>query len=64
MKKTITLLLTLSALAGCVQTQYQKNVTVVKDAAGNLVSTTISETVIQPGQGYPVKFEHLNDVQP
>ena len=63
MKKIIALLITLLALTGCVQTQYHKNVTVVKDSAGNLVSTTISETVVQPGQGWPVKFEHLRGVR-
>jgi len=63
MKKIITLLAALFALTGCVQTQFQKNVTVVKDAQGNLVSTTITETVIQRGQGWPVKFENLKGVQ-
>ncbi len=63
MKKIITLLITLLVLIGCVQSQYQKNITVVKDADGHVVTTTISETVIQPGRGYPVKFKHLKGVQ-
>src|SRR5947209_13871709 len=48
---------------GCVATAYTKTVTVTKDAAGNVTQTVETETVSQPGQGWPVKFEHLQGVQ-
>jgi len=52
-------------LVGCVATQYQKTVSVTKDADGKIVSTTETESVIQPNQqGWPIKFEHLKGVQP
>ena len=52
-------------LSGCVATQYQKSVSVTKDANGNIVSRTETESVIQPNQqGWPVKFEYLKGVQP
>lgn len=51
-------------LSGCVATQYQKSIEVTKDAAGKIVSTRTTESIIQPNQqGYPVKFELLNGVQ-
>ncbi len=51
-------------LAGCVNTSYQKSVAVTKDANGNTVSRTETESVVQPNQtGWPVKFEYLMDVQ-
>lgn len=66
MKIKITLLINASLLLlGCVSTQYEKAISVTKDANGNLVSTTVTERVIQPNQqGWPVKFEYLNGVQP
>jgi hypothetical protein len=63
--KTI-LIIGLAALcSGCVATQYQKSISVTKDATGNIVSTVETESVIQPNQsGWPVKFEYLKGVQP
>jgi PBP1b-binding outer membrane lipoprotein LpoB len=64
--KSITLLFIAPLLlSGCVATQYQKSVSVTKDASGNIVSSVETESVIQPNQqGWPVKFEHLKGVQP
>ena len=64
--KPITLLFLASLLlSGCVATQYQKSVSVTKDADGKVVSTTETESVLQPNQqGWPIKFEHLKGVQP
>ena len=64
-KPTTLLLIAPLLLAGCVATQYQKSVSVTKDADGKVVSITETESVIQPNQqGWPVKFEHLKGVQP
>ena len=65
-RKYITLLFIAPLLlTGCVATQYQKSVSVTKDADGKIVSITETESVIQPNQqGWPVKFEHLKGVQP
>lgn len=57
------LIVGLVALAGCVETQYIKSVTVKKDASGKLVERIETETVRQPGRGYAVEFEHLKGVQ-
>jgi len=63
--KLITIALFSSVIfVGCVQSQYSKTVEVTKDASGKVVSTVETETVTQPGSGYPVKFEHLKDIQP
>jgi len=52
-------------ISGCVPSQYQKTIAVTKDATGKIVSTTETESVVQPNnQGWPVKFEHLKGVQP
>ncbi len=54
-----------SLLTGCVSTTYTKTVQVTKDASGNVVSTVITESVMQPYQeGWPVHFEYLKGVQP
>ena len=64
-KRIVLLFIAPSMLAGCVATQYQKSVSVTRDATGAIVSRTETETVIQPHQqGWPVKFEYLKGVQP
>ena len=59
----IVVLLGVTALGGCVQSQFIKSVTVKKDAAGNIIERVETETVSQPGSGWAVKFEHLKGVQ-
>lgn len=49
---------------GCVQTTYNKSITVTKDAHGNIIQTVETESVTQPGQGWPIKLKMLKDVQP
>jgi len=52
-------------LSGCVvQSTYSKTVTVTKDASGNILNITESETVVQPAQGYPIKLQLVKGVQP
>ncbi|MFG3692071.1 hypothetical protein ACGFZ6_01590 [Stutzerimonas stutzeri] len=52
-------------LTGCVvQSTYSKTVTVTKDANGNILNITESETVVQPAQGYPIKLQLVKGVQP
>ncbi len=52
-------------LSGCVvQSTYSKTVTVTKDANGNILNITESETVVQPAQGYPIKLQLVKGVQP
>lgn len=52
-------------LSGCVvQSTYSKTVTVTKDATGNILNVTESETVVQPAQGYPIKLQLVKGVQP
>lgn len=52
-------------LTGCVvQSTYSKTVTVTKDAKGNILNITESETVVQPAQGYPIKLQLVKGVQP
>lgn len=64
MKIAVFTLLTLFVF-GCVSTQYEKSISVTKDASGKITSVTETERVIQPNQsGWPVKFEHLKGVQP
>lgn len=50
--------------SGCVQTHYTKSVSVKKDADGKIIERVETEAVVQPGSGWPVKYEHLKDVQP
>jgi hypothetical protein len=67
MKTASMLLLVLSSLAltGCVATEYHKSISITKDANGNVISTTETEGVTQPGgSGYPITFEHLKGVMP
>ena len=61
----LVLLASACALSGCaVPTTYSKSISVTKDATGKVVETVETETIVQPGQGYPVRFEHLQAVQP
>lgn len=54
-----------TSLTGCVvQSTYSKSVSVTKDAAGRIVQTVETETVVQPGQGYPIRLEKIAGVQP
>lgn len=42
-----------------------KQISVEKDGTGRVIKVTETEGIVQPGGlGYPVKFEHLNGVQP
>jgi hypothetical protein len=61
------LLLSLAPLLvlGCVNTQYEKSVSVRKDADGKIIERIETERAIQPGQqGWPMKFEYLKGVMP
>lgn len=64
MKKAFALFIVSIILSGCVATTYHKSVSVTKDKDGNIISTTVTEGVSQPGQGWPIKLEHLKGVQP
>lgn len=50
--------------SGCVQTMYNKSIAVTKDANGNILQIVETESVTQPGQGWPIKLKTLKDVQP
>jgi hypothetical protein len=64
--KILLSLATVILLSGCVvPTTYTKTVTVRRDADGKIVETIETEGVVQQGQdGYPVKFQHLDGIQP
>ncbi len=65
MFKKILIATSLLLLASCVNTQYQKTITVSKDTNGKITGTVETESIIQPNQsGYPVKFQYLKDIQP
>ena len=52
-------------LSGCVvQSTYSKTVTVTKDPSGKVLNIVETETVVQPAQGYPLKLQSTNGVQP
>jgi hypothetical protein len=51
-------------MAGCVNTQYQKEVTVTKDKDGNVVSRVETERAIQFRDGLFITFDHLKGVDP
>ncbi|MFK3766961.1 MULTISPECIES: hypothetical protein [Pseudomonas] len=54
-----------AALSGCVvQSSYSKTIAVTKDADGKVLQTVESETVVQPGQGYPMRLQLIKGVQP
>jgi len=63
--KLLPLLFIAPIFAGCVATQYQKSISVTKDADGKIISTTETETVLQPpnsgGSSLPIKFKYLKD---
>jgi len=58
-------LITASAtLSGCVvQSSYSKTISVTKDAQGKVVQTVETETVVQPGQGYPMRLQLIKGIQ-
>jgi hypothetical protein len=68
MKSALALVFTAAVAAsvtGCVvQSTYSKSVAVTKDATGRVVQTVETETVVQPGQGYPIRLEKIAGVQP
>ena len=66
MKKVyIAMLVSVAYLStGCVQTMYNKSIAVTKDANGNIIQIVETESVTQPGQGWPLKLKTLKDVQP
>jgi hypothetical protein len=49
----------LAVLSGCVQTQFHKSVTILKDADGKIISRQETEGVTQVGQTWTIQFEHL-----
>jgi len=51
-------------LSGCVPSHYTQTVSVRTDAAGKVIERIETETVTQGGQGFPITFKHLHDVQP
>ncbi|KIC80014.1 hypothetical protein RR51_23690 [Pseudomonas sp. C5pp] len=54
-----------AALSGCVvQSSYSKTIAVTKDADGKILQTVESETVVQPGQGYPMRLQLIRGIQP
>lgn len=58
-------LLALPLLWGCVSSHYGKSVTIEKDSEGRVVRTWEREWVVQPNrQGWPIKFQHLKEIQP
>ncbi|MDP3334794.1 MAG: hypothetical protein Q8S55_22830 [Methylococcaceae bacterium] len=50
--------------SGCVQTIYNSSIAVTKDEHGKIIQTVETESVSQPGQGWPLKLKILKDVQP
>lgn len=59
-----TILATAVFTSGCVQTVYSKSVAVTKDETGRVIQTVETESVSQPGQGWPLKLKTIRDVQP
>ncbi|WVV27585.1 hypothetical protein VUG52_16550 [Pseudomonas sp. LH21] len=56
---------TSAVLSGCVvQSSYSKTIAVTKDAEGKVVQTVETETVVQPGQGYPMRLQLIKGIQP
>lgn len=64
--KTIIALAALIVCSGCVvQTTYTKTVSVKKNSEGKIIETVETEGIVQPCQnGYPVKFQYLDGIQP
>jgi outer membrane lipoprotein SlyB len=53
-----------ATLSGCVvQSSYSKTISVTKDAQGKVVQTVETETVVQPGQGYPMRLQLIKGIQ-
>ncbi|MFJ4344328.1 hypothetical protein [Pseudomonas sp. NPDC089401] len=56
---------TCAGMSGCVvQSSYSKTVSVTKDAEGKVLQTVETETVVQPGQGYPMRLQLIKGIQP
>lgn len=64
MRKALILLIASITLSGCAATTCTKTVSVTKDKDGNIISTTETESVSQPGEGWPIKLNMLKGVQP
>lgn len=61
---SLALIATSATLSGCVvQSSYSKTISVTKDAQGKVVQTVESETVVQPGQGYPMRLQLIKGIQ-
>jgi len=60
----ITIIAAVLVTSGCVQTVYSKSIAVTKDETGRVIQTVETESVAQPGQGWPLKLKTLKDVQP
>ncbi|WP_369991360.1 hypothetical protein [Pseudomonas xanthosomatis] len=61
----LALFATSAAMSGCVvQSSYSKTIAVTKDAEGKVVQTVETETVVQPGQGYPMRLQLIKGIQP
>ncbi|WP_414537680.1 hypothetical protein [Pseudomonas sp. CAM1A] len=61
----LTLIAASATLSGCVvQSSYSKTISVTKDAQGKVVQTVETETVVQPGQGYPMRLQLIKGIQP
>jgi hypothetical protein len=64
--KIIILSLIAPILSGCVATSYQKSISVTRDANGKIISTTETESVMQPAGGGvasspAMKFQYLKN---
>lgn len=60
----LALIATSATLSGCVvQSSYSKTISVTKDAQGKVVQTVETETVVQPGQGYPMRLQLIKGIQ-
>ena len=57
-------LLTALLVSGCVQSHYTQTVSVRMDATGKVLERVETQTVQQGGQGFPITFKHIHDVQP
>ena len=50
-------------VSGCIQSQFIKSIAIEKDASGNVLKVTETETAIQPGHGWPIAFQNLKNIQ-
>ncbi len=61
--KLASILILIILISGCVQTRFEKSISVTKDAQGNIIQTVETETVSQPGNGIPIKLEKIKNIQ-